>query len=298
MERLSGFFLIVFAAVCFGTNVLAVRLAYDDGTNPMTYLLLRFGLAALFLSGISIVQRKSYPRGKLLIKLILFGVGMGLCCICYFTALTMASASLVVVLTYTYPAMVTIVTVLVYKKKLTLTVLTALSMTLGGVILTAGTGWQGQFAGIVLSIFSAITFAAFILLAGSSLRAAGTVPASAIMMLASTMVFAMGVMVTGIEMPTTRVGWGAVILSALFISTIGVLAFNAGLERIESATAAMLATLEVVVAIGLSIIFLGEIMTPAKYIGAALILGATLLLAKSEIRPAAGRVVPAPGNTP
>jgi ketopantoate hydroxymethyltransferase len=74
-------------------------------------------------------------------------------------------------------------------------------------------------------------------------------------------------------------------------SFLGRLAFNAGLERIEAPTAAMLSTVELVVAVGLSVVFLGDALAAHTVTGAAMILGATLLLTHMEMRVA--RTAPA-----
>ena len=44
MVRLVGVFLVAVSAVCFGTNAIFARIAYDAGANPITFLSIRFDL--------------------------------------------------------------------------------------------------------------------------------------------------------------------------------------------------------------------------------------------------------------
>ena len=64
------------------------------------------------------------------------------------------------------------------------------------------------------------------------------------------------------------------------------MALFAGLKTIDTANAAIISTFEVVVVVVLAIIFLGETITSYKILGACLVIGAVIILAKSEYRTA------------
>ena len=59
-------------------------------------------------------------------------------------------------------------------------------------------------------------------------------------------------------------GWLAVIASALISTVLGLIAFFEGLKRIDTANAAIISTFEVVVAVALAIMILGETLTLPK----------------------------------
>gem|GEM_PF-4910460 len=42
-----GVFLVALSAVCFGVNPIFARLAFDAGTNPGTFLFIRFAIASV-----------------------------------------------------------------------------------------------------------------------------------------------------------------------------------------------------------------------------------------------------------
>ena len=47
VDRLMGVFLIALSAACFGVNPIFVRIAFDTGTNPETFLFIRFAIASV-----------------------------------------------------------------------------------------------------------------------------------------------------------------------------------------------------------------------------------------------------------
>ncbi len=135
-NRYIGNALIITSAISFGVMPIFARLAYESGADPITVLLLRFGIAAVVMMGIMLFSKTPFPRGLVLLELILLGaigyVGESLA---YFTALTMASPGLVALLLYIYPALVTALSAIFLKEHLTTIKVVALFLALSG---TAG----------------------------------------------------------------------------------------------------------------------------------------------------------------
>ncbi len=285
MQRLYPIILVVFSASCFGTNILWARMAYADGCDPLTFLLLRFAIASVELAILMPISGKSYPRPRLTSKLaLLSSIGITLSTFCYYYALTVASASLVVVLAYTYPAFVAILAASFKQQRFTLITTLALGMIMGGLILTAGAAWHGQILGIVAALGTAVFFSVYMLLVGGFIQQIGPLPAAAITGYAATLGFALGAAFWGLKLPHSINGWIAVTASGLIVNGLGVMAFTISIGRLDSTTVSMLCTLEVVVALILAMIFLGEQLTPAQYAGATSILGAALILANNVIK--------------
>ena len=117
MDRLVGVLLIVVAAASFATSPIFARIAYDAGANPNTFLFIRFAIAATVLTLIMVFKGLQWPRGRLLVSLVLIG---GVCFaglnFSFYTALTLAPVNLVIVIAYMYPAMVTLLSTLFLKQ--------------------------------------------------------------------------------------------------------------------------------------------------------------------------------------
>ena len=76
----------------------------------------------------------------------------------------------------------------------------------------------------------------------------------------------------GLKLPHSINDWIAVTASGLIVNGLWVMAFTISIGRLDSTTVSMLCTLEVVVALILAMIFLGEQLTPTQYAGAPSIL--------------------------
>jgi drug/metabolite transporter (DMT)-like permease len=291
MDRLVGVFLIVVAAASFATSPIFARIAYDAGANPNTFLFIRFAIAATAITLIMVFKGLQWPRGRLLVSLVLIG---GVCFaglnLSFYTALTLAPVNLVIVIAYLYPAFVTLLSVLFLKQPITNQKIAALFLTLVGVVVTTGLDWGGQYLGIVLAITTAVIYSAYFTFGSFSIRKAGPVPSSAVIFISTTIIYGVPVTIQGLELPTALSGWVAIALCALFSTVFGIACLFAGLKRIDSAKAAMISTLEVIVAAALAILILGETMSLSKILGACMIIFAVIILGKSEYKTAQVRI--------
>jgi drug/metabolite transporter (DMT)-like permease len=287
MDRLIGIFQIVVAATSFATSPIFARIAYDAGANPNTFLFIRFAIAATVITLIMVFKGFQWPRGRLLVSLVLIG---GLCFaglnLSFYTALTLAPVNLVIVIAYMYPALVTLLSSLFLKQPITNQKVVALFLTLVGVVVTTGLDWGGQHLGIVLAITTAVIYSVYFTFGSLSIRKAGPVPSSAIIFISTTLVYGVLVAIQGLELPTALSGWVAIVVCALFSTVFGVVCLFAGLKRIDSTNTAMISTLEIIVAATLAILILGETMSLLKILGACMIISAVFILGKSEYKTA------------
>jgi drug/metabolite transporter (DMT)-like permease len=289
MDRLIGIFLIVVAAASFATSPIFARIAYDAGANPNTFLFIRFAIAATIITLVMVFKGFQWPRGQLLVSLVLIG---GVCFaglnLSFYTALTLAPVNLVIVIAYMYPALVTLLSALFFKQPITNQQYAALFLTLVGVVVTTGLDWGGQYLGIVLAITTAVIYSVYFTFGSLSIRKAGPVPASAIIFITVTIVYGVLVTIQGFKLPTALSGWTAIILCALFSTVFGIVCLYEGLKRIDPANTAMVSTLEVIFAAALAILILGETMSISKIIGACMIISAVTILGRGEYKTARG----------
>ena len=287
MDRLVGVFLVFISATAFGANPIFARIAYNAGANPITFLFFRFAIASVVMFLIMIIGNFKFPRGRQLVTLaMLGGVGLVGATMSFYTALTMAPVSLVIVIAYMYPALVTLLAAIFLRERITNHKILALFLTLTGIIFTIGLDIGGQFLGIVLSIATAVIYSVFLLLGRLSIQKAGAVSVSTVITVAATVIYGLLVTIQGTELPTILSGWISIAASAIVSTALGSVAFFAGLKRIDTANTSIVSTLEVVVAIALAVIVLGEAITLSKTMGAAMVISAVAILAKSEYKAA------------
>jgi drug/metabolite transporter (DMT)-like permease len=282
-DRFLGVFLIVLSALFSGTLAIFACLAYQAGTNPITLLFLRFSIAGIFMILVMAVKGVAFPRGRTLAVLIgmaLFYVSLSLS---FFTALTMAPAGLVVILLSLYPAFVTLLAAIFQKKPVTTFNIVALLLSFIGIVFIVGPGsGKGQVLGILLAILAAFGFAIFLILSHKAIMKAGAFSATTVVTVSAGIVFGGIVAVKGVKFPVTTAGWVYAVAVAMIPTVLGFVTLFAGLKRVEPSNAAIILTVEPVIAVVLTVIILGETMTPVKILGGLMILSAVVLLARSE----------------
>ncbi len=282
MDRLIGVFLVTLSAILFGANPIFARISYDTGANPVTYLFLRFLLASPIMLLFMIARGYAFPRGKLMFSLMLIGaIGAGTT-FCFYTAIHLAPVNLIIVITYMYPTIVTLLSAVFLKQAITAFKITALVMTIVGISVAIGMDSGGYWSGILLAMATAVLHSVFLILGSLSTPKAGAFPASTVIILSSAVIYGVYVSIQGLQLPTHISGWLAVSASAFFSTVLSLITFFEGLKRIDTANAAIISTFEVVVAVTLAVILLGETLSLPKIVGACLVMSAVMMLAKSE----------------
>jgi drug/metabolite transporter (DMT)-like permease len=285
-RALSGALYVAASALCFGAMPIFARAAYADGVDPRTLLLLRFVIASALLWALVAVRRARVPRGRpLAVLAAMGGIGYAGQAFSYFTALTLASAGLVALLLYVYPAIVALVARFVLGHPLTRLQLGAIAMALVGTVFTIGRAGDGTPLGIFFGVLAAVIYSVYITV-GSRLPKQSAAASSAVVTTSAALVYAVAALATGVRLPVTAVGWLAVLAVAVVGTVLAISFFLAGLERIGAVRASIYSTLEPAFTVLLAGIFLGELVTPARAAGGALILAAVVLLARAEARPA------------
>lgn len=284
MKQLSGVLLVLASAVAFGSMAVLAPIAYRAGTNPISLLFLRFALAGVALALYMLVRGVRFPQGKLLLGLVLMGgVWYVVQTLAYFTALTMTSAGLVALLLYLYPVLVALISTVAFRERLTRPKLMALGLATGGSILTVGPRGEGELTGVLLALVAALLYAAYIVVGDRLMKRVDALPATTVIMLSAGGSCGAIVAVRGFESPATVVGWAAIVTTVL-CSIVAIGAFFAGLERVGSANAAILSTVEPFVTVGLAALLLHEKIGWLRLVGGFCILVAVVLLARAEMR--------------
>jgi drug/metabolite transporter (DMT)-like permease len=277
-DRWIGVLLIVVSAASFGALPIFTRLAYRGGAEPTTLLMLRFSIASVVMVAIMAVRRTPFPRGRILLVLVLMGgvgyVGQSLA---YFTALTMVSAGLVALLLYLYPAIVTVLSVIFFKERLTVAKTGALVLALVGTAFTLGPTGSGRMLGIILAIASAVMSSVYIIVGSRIISYASAITASAVVMISAAVVYAGIVAVRGPVFPHTPLSWMFIFAIALVSTVLPIVTFLAGLERVGPTRASTISTFEPIVSVVLATVILGETFSLLQVLGGMLILAAVIV---------------------
>ncbi len=186
------------------------------------------------------------------------------------------------VLFYSYPAIVAILEAFL-GERLSPVAWLALVLTLIGIVLTApdfsaGLG-GGSLLGVVLALLDAFQVAVYFLLSSRLMRghpdmletSAWTVTGAFIVLVV------IGLVTNGLALPQPD-SWLLVLAMAVIGTVLPVFALNAGIQKLGSTRAAIIATFEPVLTAILALTFLGEMLLPTQWLGGAIIIASVILL--------------------
>jgi drug/metabolite transporter (DMT)-like permease len=279
-----GSALCIASAVAFGAMAIFGKLAYDAGVGLLTLLFVRFAIAAPVLWIAALWRPGAFagqPRRTLLAAFALGAIGYASQAGLYFAALARMDASLLSMLLYTFPAMVTAAAIALGRETASRRRTGALLVSSGGlalVLLGAGAG-AFDWLGAALALGAALTYATYILVSDRVGGGIEALPLSALITTGAAITFGVAGAATGsLDAGFAGEGWVWLAAIALVSTVTPITLFFAGLRRVGPSTAAILSTLEAPTTVALAFLVFGEALTAIQLAGAALVLGAAVLL--------------------
>jgi drug/metabolite transporter (DMT)-like permease len=301
---LVGAGLVALAAACFGTLGPLSRFAGDAGVDSLTLVTWRAAIGAvvvsayitarLVLSGVRPRSLRSLPvRDRwFMLAATLANMVLNLAAFIAFERITIALTLLVF---YLYPAGVAVVSTVWFGERLDRVRWTALGVSLAGMALVvAGAESLGSAdaLGIGLAFLAALSQAFYVLAARHGFAHVPGPQAAALTMGGAASLYLLvgiGLAVTGVgslgaiaQPLASSAAISPVLLAGVIGAGIPTLAFITGIRRLGPSQAAIIATLEPVVGVGLAAWLLAEQPAPVQLVGGGLILGAAILL---QLRP-------------
>jgi drug/metabolite transporter (DMT)-like permease len=212
------------------------------------------------------------------------GVVYSLASLLALLALSRLPSSIYVIILFFYPSII-VASHLINRKPVPRLWWLGLPLTLVGLVLTVspfGQAVELDSLGVLFSILNGITISVYMLL---SERVFGQVRDR---QLGSTwmMTGAMGVglalaFVYGFKSPGSVLGWVYLVTLGLVGTLIPILSMNIGIQMIGSARSSVISTLQRVVAVLISTVFLNEILSVRQWLGGVLVIVAIILLQRS-----------------
>ena len=136
--------------------------------------------------------------------------------------------------------------------------------------------------GLGFALASAVFYAAYIVVAAAIGRRAEALPMSTVVITSAATLFLVITLIRGPQWPQTSGGWLAVLGIALLSTVLAITLYFAGLERIGPVRASTLSTIEPLCTVVLAAAVLDETFAPVQLAGGALILIATVLIARAR----------------
>lgn len=293
MKKILPVLLISSSAALWGIIAIFVRKLSELGFTPMEIVTLRVVIAAVLLGILGISKYSSQMKIKW--KDSRLFVGTGICSIvlfnwCYFSAINQMSLSIAVILLYTAPVFVTALSFLFLKEKMDRVKIISVAGTVIGCILVVGFNLNAatniSFLGILTGLGAGFGYALYTIFGKFALKKYQpftvtfyTFVVASLALLPITGIWNKGYVLLSEEVLFYGIGLG------LFPTVLAYLFYTKGLEKVDSSKAAIIATVEPVVATILSVYLYQEGFGLTQGIGTILILLSVLLINRSKSSP-------------
>ena len=233
-----------------------------------------------------LTKQKLSPENikKDLIVLVLSGAAMGFNWILLFEAYKYTTVSVATLSYYFAPVIVTVVSPLFFHERMTAKQIVSFVMATLGLVLITGTAGGGSqdLIGIAFGLGAAVLYATVMLL-NKLIRGVTGIHRTFIQFLAAILVLVPYVSLTsGFKLGgLDGIGWGALLVVGLVHTGVTYCMYFSSLKDLPGQEVAILSYVDPLVAVLVSVIWLGEAMTLPQVVGGLLILGFTLF---SEIK--------------
>ncbi|MGI6092761.1 MAG: EamA family transporter [Veillonellaceae bacterium] len=274
--------LIVAAAVLWGIISLFVKGLAAYGFTILQIVAIRVALSAIILALYIAVKDRSQLRIKLTDAKYFIGTGIFSIAFfnwCYFSAIQEISVAVAAILLYTAPAFVLLLSRLLFGERLTTQKIVALVVTFSGCTLVVGAFPNFQatisFYGLAAGLGAGFGYALYSIFGKFALR-----HCSAMTVTVYTFIFAAAAMlpISGLwQVKTLLLQWPAALYAigfSLFSTVIAYLCYTVALNHIEAGRAAIIATLEPIVAALVGTMFFGEVLSYWQVSGIVLVIAA------------------------
>lgn len=272
---LRGTLFCLAAGVAFSVSPILIQIAYAHGAAVSGVLAWRYLVATVLLVAIARRNLRRVPLRAALGALVLGALVYALDSALFFGALERTSAPLASLVHYAHLVLVVGVAAMVGRERLTRRRLLALVGIFAGVALVGGAAVNPDALGIAMALGSAAAYAVYILLSDRLLRDADPMALAAYLTAgATTSFFIAGGILGSLASVGGPTGFACLVGAALVGSVFAVTSFLKGVRLMGPSTASLLVTVEVPVTIVLAAVVLGQHLTSAQLVGAAIVVAA------------------------
>ena len=287
MKKIAPFF-VLSAGTLWGVMGVFVRKLGTYGFSPLQIACLRILFGALLFLLITGVFRRDLLKIRLRDVGLFLGMGLLsllLFTVCYFTTIDLASLSVAAILLYTSPIWVMLMSAICFREKITRRKLLCAAMAFGGCVLVSGIGSSASLSPMVIvtGLLSAVGYGLYSIFGTFALRKYQPLTVTTYAFLFG----AVGALLLCNPIQIVRVisqtrNPGALVLliavTALVTAVLPYLLYTVGLNHMRASAAAIMASIEPVVATAAGALAFGETLTLPAFAGIALVLGAIVVL--------------------
>jgi len=278
-------------AALWGTSFPVISVALKGGLDPSVFVFLRFAVAAPLMLAMALVTKRRVmallTSRALWIVALFDAVGF----LCQYIGQQYTPASDAALLVNLSVVLAAVGAAAFLGERLGAYKVAGVALAFGGTVLIATNGdlasvAQGELFGDALYLTAAFAWAAYIVYAKKKTEEMDWDPYAAATCIVSltALLILPAALVAGGPIPTSAMAWEAIAYTAVFNTAIPFALYQAALKHLTAASSAIVLMLEIVVAVLISVAFLGETFTAFSLFGALGVLASILLVSGVEVR--------------
>ena len=286
----TAFATLLLIALMMGANHVAARIAFNNGVDVATAVVVRSTVTALVIAALLASQgvRISFSaRHKTMLPII--GLLIGVQSLCLYSSVARLPVALALLAFNTYPIWTAMWSALIYRKPPEKAMLVAMPVILVGLAMAldvfgaaSGLGASGQWArigaGVAFALAAAATFGlALVLTQHEAGDVDGRVRTFTTMTIAALVALVTVTLQGGFHLPTAPAGWGGLAALTFLYGTAFTIMFTV-LPRLGVVGNSAIMNVEPVFALVLAWLILGQSIAPIQVVGALLVVGAVMVL--------------------
>ena len=286
----GAFATLLLIALMMGANHVAARIAFNNGVDVATAVVVRSTVTALVIVAILAAQgvRVTFTaRHKRMLPVI--GLLIGVQSLCLYSAVARLPVALALLAFNTYPIWTALWSWVFYKHPPEKPLLVAMPVILVGLALAldvfgaaSGLGAQGQWArigaGVGFALAAAATFGlALVVTQHEAGDVDGRVRTATTMIIAGLVALTMVASQGGFHLPQAPAGWGGLAALTFLYGTAFTIMFTV-LPRLGVVGNSAIMNVEPVFALVLAWLVLGQTIAPVQVLGALIVVGAVMML--------------------
>lgn len=280
--RTKGIVYALISSSTFGLIPLfAVPILMMGTMSGPSILFYRFGLAALFIGLIGVVQGKKFRIDfKQGTKLTVLGWFYAATAMWLLESYSMIPSGVATTIHFLYPVLVTLIMVTFFKEPKSVWIFGAAIVSIAGVALLNWTGGEVNYEGIATVLITVVTYAVYIVgVNKSGVDKMDPIPLTFYVLLSGALMFAaFAEMTTGIEpVRDWNTGFNLALL-ALVPTVVSDLTLVMAVKRVGSTVTSVLGSMEPLVAVLVGILYFGEPFGLKSALGLILIIGAVIVV--------------------
>lgn len=287
-SKVKGYVLAALAAASYGTNPAFAVPLYEDGMNPVSVLLFRYGFCLPILAIMLITRGHSLILKKdEYIPVAILGILMAISSLTLFEAYNYMNSGVASTLLFIYPVLVAMLMTFMYHEKFSATTGLCLVLMGSGLALMLHTDGDVTLSpiGLLLVFLSSLTYALYLVMTNVN-RHIQQIPTLRLLFwqfLFGSCLFAFVMAIKDpLTLPAHSWGWVNLVALALLPSVISLGFTTEAIHCIGSTPTAIFGALEPLTAVVLSVMILHQTMMPREIAGGVLIILATTLIVAAD----------------